>query len=422
MKRILFPATFVVALIIGILSSCNKNEDKATELNLQSKTTDVFKSFAKLVYDDLKSKGSLTHSMIKEYNKTKIEEFLLCDLNSNLVSERNSSTTQSISNILATNPLMDVAFPSFDPDFETLEQHLANIDYVILLNVNPNEVNQLSAIDKNGNSVLISSVFDETKKYAVIKEEEGSFAVNVNTKITTYGETVPVQLLNITPRRTVGDYRIYDNTDLSNVKSQLNGTGVPTGDGGNDTPISERGSDDCPNADRTPETLRDQFRSVAFTNFECVKAYESGFHLPKVELRVIYLMFNFNTRTNVTQEFTLRGHWKDMTTKEMFVNLYLPIWRYKTFGDFWQCTAIEEDPAPSTISLNLGFDASIKVFGTGGTLKQGVSTTFTIGKGDIRIGTVLMNYCDPAAGLGTQYKYSQIGPNGSFLTRERITP
>lgn len=326
-----------------------------------------------------------------------------------------------IQQLLAQNPLMEIAYPSyaFFESNESLDQHINNIQYYVVLDSQNDpelsSVTTLSAYDANGNAVQISNTFNEDVRYAVIAMDEAHDAVVNDGSTTVKGITKPTSLANFTPSSVVGDVKYYEEATIKNAR-YLDGGGFG---GGSANPVSLFPPNGC---DR-PVNKKDQLFKIRFSNKDAVKVIEAGFRLPKVELNISYGVAAVASNGNVTGGvfFTqVVKKWKDMTDGSWSnvdqINQQIKTW-LPTDADTWGVLFVEDDGGQST---QFTFGVTPKF-----TVNKQFEFTTPVGfvvptqSNDDIAGNVIMEYCDPAEGDGTVYKVYSGGNDGMYF-RENL--
>lgn len=381
---------------------------------------------------DLKSK------VLSKYNESQIEEFLVYD-----VLNQNENSTRAISTYDPNDPMITLAYPSFSFFDESFEDHLDSIDFTVIIDENFPELDSLNAFDINGNPIKILNYFDEGIRYQVIKYSEEELAINLNTMTDYFGNSAPSSIVNFTPIRQIGDYSLFALEDYGNAQHQDDGQylfGPSSPSMPLDTPIILPPPDDPPCYETTERTLKegkDVLHRIRFSSKSCLETFESGFHLPKVELIVTYAIVSFNpssTTINVQLlDKTIRLHYKYMTPDFSDpLNLEIIEWNYPTMGDVWQVVWIERDYWNKVEDeFTLGYTWSIKIKDP--ETDAEASHSATIGykikqnKNDKKIGASLLDYCDPVLSEGylgvdgvSGYKPYSCNVTGGFWFREII--
>gem|GEM_PF-5995923 len=407
----------VVFLITGAILcflGCEKNEIASdTPIGTVQSIEPVY-ALAQLLVEDLKKGGDLVQKQIELYHKTGVEEFMLVDFTDGSVVLRTPSAVQ---NLLAQNPLLEIAYPSFAffESTETFEQHIGRIQYYIVLDnsTDPEDAatTTLPAYDASGNAVQIANTFDESVRYAVITMDEAHDAVVNDANTTVKGIAKPNSLSNFTPSSVVGNVKYYEEATIRNAQ-YLDGGNFGTGTA---NPVSFSPPSNC---DR-PANKKDQLYKIRFSNKDAVKVIESGFRLPRVELNITYGVAAVTSNGNITggQFFTqVDKKWDDMDGSSWsgVANLSQQI---KTWlpsdADTWGVLFVESDGGQSA-SFTFGVSPKFTVN------KQFEFTTpvgFVVptkSKDDIA-GSVIIEYCDPAEEEGTSYKVYSGGNDGMFF-------
>lgn len=397
------------------LNSCKKEE-----LYIHNyKDIDDFKKVAQLfsVADSETRRG-----IIQTYHKKGIEEFLLADiLKAEGLSTRYLSTLCDLNSVILENPMITIAYPSFAFHNESFEKHLSLIDYTVVVFDDPDKVESLPAFNASGQLVNISSTFDESLRYCVIKYNEAYIAVNPLTHKTYFGDDISFKLLEFAPRDIVGTYLMYSAADLFNSWSKEAGK-FPSDS------IDSRTSEPCNlPCERDCYKKKDELHRVKWSSKDCVKNFESGFHLPQVEMIAYYGIPRYNSGT-VTVDLVAKDvflNWKDMTTKfSEPLELEIATWT-EDFGSRWQVLWIERDYWNKVQDkFTLGFSVSFKVRDpvTGSETNYGANATWEVTsmKQDKEIGRSLIEYCDKAKDKGEIYKTLSCDGSGGFWFKEHV--
>ena len=414
----LFNEKFFVfsILVIAMLTywACNKNDHSTPTQTSEEITKQSLHSFAKLLIEDQKSDGILRQRQVELNKQTNEEEFLIVDF---IKSEVGQRTPSAIELLIAQNPLMEIAYPAFAfQTNETFQQHLNSIQYYVILDddTDPEDVSTLPAYDANGNSVQISSIFDETIRYAVVKLDEAHDATRTGQSLTIKGKAIPTSLVDFEPTQIVGDVKFYEEAAFINAKRKDEG---PIAGG----TVTYRGGNPEGECDR-PANRKDQLYKIRFSNKNAVKVIESGFHLPNVELFFTYV---FATVNPATATFTT-----DIKTTQVDKNWSLmngPDWgsvvninqQVRTWGspdsDVWKVGIVERDTNNDTESgWTFGVTPTYTV-NKQWTFATPISYTIKKKKKDKLAGEVIVEYCDPANGEGTSYKVYTGGDDGMYF-------
>lgn len=232
-------------MLFLLFEGCEKNEAILKNHTSQVTTREGLHDLAKLLIVDRKTGGAL-HKILADLNTSKKEEeFMLIELKEKGIAERAPS---AIDEILEKNPLIEIAYPSYG--FQTLQnfsQYINSIQYYVVLdeNIDLDVVSTLPAYDSNGNAVNISSTFDPTIKYAVIKVDEAHDAVYEGEAYTIKGQIVPSSLSTFPPSSEVGNLKYYEEATIINAdtkdKGPKSGGPVTYRGGGGGAPVC----DDC---------------------------------------------------------------------------------------------------------------------------------------------------------------------------------
>lgn len=394
--------------------ACNKNDHSTPTQTSEEITKQALHSFAKLLIEDQKTYGILRQRQVELNKQTNEEEFLIVDLTKSEVGQR---TPTAIELLIAQNPLMVIAYPSFAfQTNETFEQHISTIQYYVILdeNTDPDEVSSLPAYDAAGNLVQISSTFDETIRYAVVKIDEAYDAVRDGDSLTIKGKSIPSSLTTFTPFRVEGNVKFYEEATIINAEAKDRG---PI-EGGS---VVYRGGGPEGECDR-PANNKDQLYKIRFSNKDAVKVIESGFHLPKVELFFTYV---FATVNPATATYTT-----DIITTQVVKNWSLmngPDWgsvdninqQIRTWGlldsDVWKVGIVERDTNNETEGgWTFGVTPTYTV-NKQWAFATPISYTIKKKKKDTLAGEVIIEYCDPAIGEGTSYKVYTGGNDGMYF-------
>ncbi len=304
--KLLTAGVVFFALLTGIYS-CQKEENKQSAQSilptLQPNTNNTFDVLGEILVKDMLNEGAITNRLSELYDKTQLEEFKLYDVFPNYVEtgqaiETRSSQENVIKDLLKKNPLMTISYPSFSfKKNEVFENHLKKIDYIVLLEVHPDRTQSIKAYDKKGKLTMINTPnnHDEKLNYAVIKFDETTVAINPVTLKDYFGRAVTKSILKFKPLKTIGQYNIYNDVDLSNAyNTDFNGKGKIM-----DEPMVEERSGTCPYiagfGDRELKKTVDEIHRVKFRDISAIREVESFLHLPTIELRVKVGIYNTNT-------------------------------------------------------------------------------------------------------------------------------
>lgn len=322
--------------------------------------------------------------------------------------------------------MITIAYPSFAFHNETFEKHLSLIDYTVMVFDDPDEVETLPAFNSSGQLVNISSTFDESLRYCVVKYNEAYIAVNPSTKKTYFGEDVSNKLFEFNPRGTVGIYLMYSAADLINSKFKEEGRFAPDGGGGGDGGGGDGDPCNLP-CERDCYKKKDELHRVKWSSKDCVRNFESGFHLPQVEMIAYFGIPRFNSGA-VTVDLVAKDvflHWQDMTTHFSDpLELEIATWT-EDLGNRWQVLWIERDYWNKVQDkFTLGFSVSFKVKDpvTGSETTYGANAAWEVTsmKQDKEIGRSLIEYCDKAKDEGEIYKPFACGGSGGFWFKEHV--
>lgn len=400
-----------------VFASCEKT-DVATDTAVQP-TSDqndaALHALAKLLVEDRATGGEFAQKQVERYGQTGVEEFLLAEFVETGIGLRSPSAVQQL---LAQNPLMEIAYPSYSffKDTETLAQHISNIQYYVVIGdgVDPEyeEVEYLPVYTPNGSLTQLPNVFNESVRYAVVAMDEAHDAFVGDSNTSVKGVAKPNSLDNFTPANVVGNVRYYEEATISNAQVVDAGP-VEFG------PITFRGGNGPESGCDRPANKKDQLYKIRFSNKAAVKVIESGFRLPKVELKITYgvAAVASNGTVSLGQFFTqVNKHWEDMTSSSWSnvsaLNQQIKTW-LPTDADTWAELFVEDDGG-SSASFTFGVTPKYTVdkkweFATP------VSFTVPVKNNDDIAGNVIIEYCDPAEGEGTFYKVYSGGNDGMYF-------
>lgn len=376
------------------------------------------------------SNAETQQRLIQTYQEKGIEEFLLADfLKTKSVSSRDITNFEELNTLVLENPMLTIAYPSFAFHDETFEQHLSLIDYTVMLLDDPDEVETLPAFNSSGQLINISSTFDESLRYCVVKYNEAYTAVDPATQKTYFDDNVSVKLFDFEPKNTVGKYVFYSVADIINAKlieeGRYGGTAGPVDPDGGD-PDDPDESCELP-CERDCYKEKDELHSVKWSSKDCVKNFESGFHLPQVEMIAYYGIPRYNSGS-VSVDLIAKDvfiHWKDMTTKFSDpLGLEIATWT-EDLGNRWQVLWIERDYWNKVQDkFTLGFSVSFKIKDPTSSVETtvGANAAWEVVsmKQDKEIGRSLIEYCDNAKDEGETYKPCACGGSGGFWFKEHI--
>lgn len=404
-----------ILFVLGLftLVACKKSDSDTAVQNVEMSNRDALNAFAKLVVDDFRSEGTLKQQQIAMYEKTKNEQFNIVDLKSASIGQR---TSVSIQELIVANPLMQIPYPSFAfQTNETFDQYIEGIQYYVVLDMETDleTATELPAYDSNGNATTISATFDETIKYAVIKMDEAHDAIEINATHTVKGAIVPASIEEFIPSRNEGTTKFYEEATIMNAEARDRGpvpieNATARGDGG-----------DCPGN----RVGKDYLHKIRFSDRDAVTKIENGFHLPKVELIATYIFATVAPGTtgaaSLNQVVTqVDRHWKDLR-KDLWQDLPALNQQIKTWEQLdskvWKVAWVERDyKSETTESWSIGITPTYtvnKVWSFSGPLSYGIKKN----KGDNLCGDIIVEYCDPSSGEGTQYKIYTAGNDGMYF-------
>lgn len=396
---------------------CEKNEIASDAPVTSVQSQEPVYALAELLIDDRKNGGELAQKQIELFHKTGVEEFMLVDFTEEGVGLRTPSVVQ---NLLAQNPLMEIAYPSyaFFESTETFEQHIGRIQYFVVLESGTDpesaSVTTLPAYDASGNAVQIANTFDESVRYAVVAMDEAHDAVVNDAGTTVKGRTKPTSLSTFTPSSVVGNVKYYEEATIKNARfKDLGSQGA-----GSVNPVNLF----PPVCDR-PVDKKDQLYKIRFSDKDAVKVIEAGFRLPRVELDITYgIVTVASNGTASTLQLTTQvdKKWKDMDGSSWSgvdaINQQIKTWDGND-ADTWGVLFVEDDGGSST-SFTFGVTPKYTVdkvweFATP------VSFTVPTQNNDDIAGNIIIEYCDPAEGEGTSYKIYTGGNDGMYF-RENL--
>jgi hypothetical protein len=396
-------------------NSCKKEESSSSQFNEEA-------LFKKVALHFSKQRNNSEFNQLIEATKTRkgIEDFLLVEvLRTSAVGSRSVSSIEELNEIVSKSPMISISYPSFAFHNESFESHLSKIEYTVILLDKDEETGILSAFDSEGNLTLISSEFDESKRYCVVKYNEAYVAVDSKTKKTFFGDDVSPKLFDVKAHDKIGDYVFYTASELHNAKFIEGGT-YPINDDEDDS--GEGGGDRDPcllPCERDCYKTKDELHRVKFNNKACVKEFESGFHLPEVELLVFYAIPRYNNGV-VSVELISKdifSHWKDITSEfSEPLGLEIATWT-SDLGNRWQVLWIERDfwnqvQDKFTLGFSFGISNTTDILSA--------SWEVTSMKKDKEIGRSLIEYCDPAVDEGEDYKTCSCQITGGFWFKEHI--
>ncbi|HMN90628.1 MAG TPA: hypothetical protein PKE68_11455 [Saprospiraceae bacterium] len=89
-------------------------------------------ALAKLLVEDKANGGEFVQKQVEWFGQTGVEEFFLAEFVETGINFRTPSAVQQL---LAQNPLMEIAYPSyaFFEGSETFAQHISNIQYYVVI-------------------------------------------------------------------------------------------------------------------------------------------------------------------------------------------------------------------------------------------------------------------------------------------------
>jgi hypothetical protein len=445
MKKTIYFLTALFAITF-LLISCEKEKESpdSGEVQLQSRLlqndlSEQMTEVASILANNLDDQ-ELRGALLTTFEDQCLEEFLLYDVVEN--SGRASAYWNVLEDRALMNPLITLAFPSYAfRQNESFADHLSRVDYFVLLVDDPDRVDHLPAFTPDGQSMTIGSNFDENLNYCVLKSSEMYVAVNSIDHGSPLGESMPVAIDQFLPQKTIGTYQLYwtiesdlaqmmERSELEELPAeryhyqitacseQENTEYLDPRDGDGCDEICER---DCP-----PKT-KDELHRIKWSSKKALKVYESGFHLPNVELYVHYVIPTFTSATKVDVKVIPKqivGHWKDMTENwSEALQLELEEWDLEAnMGEDWLVTWFERD---YWHTVNEKFSIGFSTTGSfeGNEAKATVGYDISIKKKDKCIGSSIVEYCDPALGEGYDYhtyNYLPDGSDGGFWFREHV--
>ncbi len=404
-------------LLISIPSywGCEKNDNAVDTHPSEESTKQALHAFAKLLIADQKSEGELKRRQVELNARTGDQEFMMVDLKEPGTSLR---TPSAIDQLLAQNPLMEIAYPSFAfQTSQTFEQHISQIQYYVVLDedTEPEEVATLPAYDANGNAVQISSTFNENIRYAVVKIDEARDAIVQGALTTIKGKTIPASLGDFSSLMVVGNITYYEEATFINAQRKDEGPQ----EGG---PVDPRGGGDPEGECDRPANKKDQLYKIRFSNKDAVKVIESGFKLPNVELFITYIFGTVNpanatlTVDAITTQVDKNWSLMNGCCWDGVDNLNQQIRKWNGLDtDIWKVAFVERDrDKDAEDSWSFGFTPSKtvdKVYSIG----FPISYSFKKKKQDKLAGEVIIDYCDAAEGEGTSYKVYSGGNDGMYF-------
>jgi len=424
--------TILFMIIALIITSCTKEENQ-TDL-LPESMYDPLQKTGEL-FSRARAEKSFSELIISTYQEKGVEEFLLYEMLKPIQTRSNAiNSLNQLMDLVEENPGISIAYPSFAfRENQTFAAHLAEIDYTVMLFENPEEVNTLLAFDSDGNFAEISAEFDQNLDYCVVKYDEYYITVDPITKTTICGESVSDLLFEeYNPVESFENYELYTALDLINSRllekdllfrdpkggdNSDPDEGDPEGAQGD----PENGGDD-PVCDRDFMQTKDELHRVKWSSKKCIKHYESGFHLPLVEMMAFYAIPNFHSSAPSVKIVTknVRLHWKEMTGKFSDpLDLDIMTWTPE-LGDRWQVAWVERDhDAKVKTSWDLGFGVSVTIDDV--KLSANLKWSIDIMKNDKTMGSAIIEYCDPALNEGSTYKTLTCDtPSSGFWFKQHI--
>jgi hypothetical protein len=437
--------SFLMLALVVIFFGCKKGLDQFDAASTTSFRTyqpsELQNQFADVLRVDLTENGFLKTRIKQLFQRTKTGEFMLAEILDGVITPQR--TEVSLPDLLQGNPLIEVGFPTYDfQNALTFEQFLDNIEFYVLLPDDFEEslYDSLFAITPVGDVVKISANFDETIKYAVVRNDEAEDA-RVGTNLSTYlGQNIPDALVNYDPIRIVNGIKYHYVSDIMNAHNDdlrgysffTPGPGGPIGGGTGGGGTTGGGTEEC---DR-PVALKEHWRKYLFSSKNVVQQFETGFHMPKVEVRVVWAIpeVTGNVFTSENKiEHTAVFHWKSFVPNNgngisgtptqadwdsvSDIDWAITYWSTNIHSIEWKTTSIEMDYSGQWGELSVGVAPTFKVDGTPIT---NLTTPVTLGKvplqsKDKKIGEALIHFCDPALGEGSKYKHFTFTNGGAWM-------
>lgn len=414
---------FFIGAMLFLANSCSKNSEILNFSRAEHHNQALHK-LAKLLIRDKASNREIFQAQLKQYKKTGLEEFLLLDILGigNKVDLRTPSIVQQL---IAQNPLMEIAYPSFAfySDTETFEEHIANIQYYVVIEdgVDPESslVDSLPAYDSVGNAVMIPNIFDEEIRYAVIAMDESLDAFVGNSNISLKGVLKPGSLENFAPVTVNGEVKYYDEGTIRYAEI------LDRGESYFGSAIDRGGDGGSTNCDR-PTNRKDQLYKIRFSDRAAVNVIESGFRMPVVELIAYYGIASVSPTGGVTGGVyytQVIRNWATMNgcCWNSVDNISHPIKVWEPHeADEWGVLFVEQDGGSS---IQFSFGASPK-YTVNKKWEISLPITFTVPAKDKddKAGNVIIEYCDPANGEGTSYKVYTGGNDGMYFRENLQSP
>lgn len=144
-KFSIFGLLFLFTTIL-VIQSCMKENPSITngddlELQMRSERNETDESLVNTGkrISSLISERSFTQMISDAYNDNCLEEFLVFKL----LEYNKYATYDDLLRLVQLNPTLTIAFPSFAfRNSESFEDHISNIDYIVILTENPEEVDE----------------------------------------------------------------------------------------------------------------------------------------------------------------------------------------------------------------------------------------------------------------------------------------
>lgn len=418
--KTLYSRNTLILFFVGsilLLNSCSKNSE--VPVSKSEHYNQALHKLARLLIEDNALSRELLNWQLDQYKKTGLEEFLLLDLVTNITNQRTPSIVQQL---LAQNPLMEIAYPSyaFYSNTETLEEHISSIQYYVVIEdgVDPESplVDSLPAYDSVGNAVMILNLFDEGTKYAVIAMDESLDAFVGNSNVSVKGALRPNSLENFDPVMINGEVKYYEEGTIRYAEI------LDRGESYFGAAIDRGGDGGSGNCDR-PSNRKDQLYKIRFSDRAAVNVIESGFRMPVVELIAYYGIASVSPTGGITGGVYYTQVIKNWATMNGCCwngvdNISHPIKVWEPHeADEWGVLFIEQDGG-SSIQLSFGVSPKYTV-NKKWEISLPISFLVPAKDKDDKAGNVIIEYCDPAKGEGTSYKVYTGGNDGMYF-RENL--
>ena len=172
---------------------------------------------------------------------------------------------------------------------------------------------------------------------------------------------------------------------------------------------------------------KDELHKVKFSSKSCIKNFESGWHLPKLEMIAYYAIPRYSSGAASV----------DLVAKDVFIHcdkicgkfsepleLEIATWT-PDLGNRWQVLWIERDywdkvQDKFSLGFSVGFKVKDPVTGTETSVAANAAWEITSMKQDKEIGRSLVEYCDKALNEGETYKPCSCDASGGFWFKEHL--